>query len=389
MIKLQVDADTEILRKDFRNWLNINPPPQNIYKNKSISLNEYIRVGKMWQEQLSDGKWIGVHWSKEFGGRGLNILQEAVIQEELVRVNSPQILGLFGISMVGPVLLKYGSQLQKERYLSKILNAQEIWCQGFSETVAGSDLSSLKTYATKVEGGYILNGSKVWTSFAQIADLCFVLCRTSNEEVKYKGLSYILLDMKSKGITVRPLKQISGDNEFNEVFFENVFVPYDNLVGKEGQGWSIAISTLMYERVILTFARQLQSETLLKDLLKRIQNKDISEISKYKISKEILKFCMVRSLAYTHLLEYAKNNSLPGPEGSLDKLFWTESFQSLAKLNLELDEIKDGFSEQILNSSHQYLYSRGRSIAAGTSEIQKNIISERLLGLPRLSEMKN
>ncbi|MBN8548865.1 MAG: acyl-CoA dehydrogenase family protein, partial [Deltaproteobacteria bacterium] len=231
-----------------------------------------------------------------------------------------------------------------------------------------------------------VSGQKVWTSFAHIADWCFVLCRTSDEEQKHKGLSYLLLDMKSKGITVRPLKQISGDEEFNEVFFEDVFVPAENVVGQVGDGWKIAISTLMYERVVLTFARQLQSEVALRALIEKCQSRADGEL-KAQLAKEISRACAVRALAYEHLLNYAGGKA-PGPEGSLDKLFWSESFQSIAKLSLKVAGVDAARGElDPLNGSeaHRYLYSRGRSIAAGTSEIQRNIIAERILGLPKQS----
>ncbi|MCB0318118.1 MAG: hypothetical protein KDD56_05130, partial [Bdellovibrionales bacterium] len=197
--------------------------------------------------------------------------------------------------------------------------------------------------------------------------------------------SYLLVDMKERGIDIRPLKQISGDEEFNEVFFDDVFVPKEYLVGKIGEGWKIAISTLMYERVVLTFARQLQSETTLRSMLAKEKGR-ASESQRLKLSQAIAKACAVRALAYSHLLSYAEGKT-PGPEGSLDKLFWSESFQEISKLALELNSYKGGLSEddnEVGEDVHRYLYSRGRTIAAGTSEIQKSIIAERILELPRL-----
>lgn len=383
MLRLNISNQVENFRQELRAWLEKHPAPQL----KDSSLNTFIETGKRWQSELAKGAWVGVHWAKEFGGRGLSLVEEAVVQEELVRANSPQILGLFGLTMVGPVLIKHGTQAQKSRYLSKILSADEIWCQGFSEPGAGSDLAAIKTKAEVKADGFYLTGQKVWTSFAQIADFCFVLCRTSEEKKKHQGLSYLLVDMKSKGITTRPLQQISRDQEFNEVFFDQVFVPKENVVGQIGEGWKIAISTLMYERVVLTFARQLQSEVALRSLHAKYKN-HVDLVLRDKLAQALIKACAVRALAYKHLIDYAQGKS-PGPEGSLDKLFWSESFQEISKLAVQFCSKDAAFGEladnyQVSEDLHRYLYSRGRTIAAGTSEIQRSIIAERLLGLPRL-----
>ncbi|MEZ4753416.1 MAG: acyl-CoA dehydrogenase family protein [Bdellovibrionota bacterium] len=382
MIKLRISESTEAFRVELQKWLADNPPPKNT---NDASLDTFIKRGRDWQKKLASGNWVGVHWEKEFGGRGLSLVEEAIVQEELVRVNAPQLLGLFGLTMVGPVLIQHGTPEQKSRYLSRILTGEDIWCQGFSEPGAGSDLAAIKTKARVEADGFYITGQKIWTSFAQIADYCFILCRTSDEAKKHKGLSYLLLDMQQKGIVTRPLKQISGDDEFNEVFFDEVFVPKENLVGSIGGGWEIAISTLMYERVVLTFARQLQSETALREMLE-LSKKNTSTVLQLKLSNAIAKACAVRALAYSHLLEYAQGKT-PGPEGSLDKLFWSESFQEIAKLSCEMSGLEAVSNEEDLEtgkSVHRYLYSRGRTIAAGTSEIQKSIIAERVLGLPRL-----
>ncbi len=381
MIKLSISPQVEALRREFQNWLQKNPAPQVA---SDSSLDAFVKIGRAWQAALAKGSWVGVHWPKEYGGRSLSLVEEAVVQEELVRANAPQLLGLFGLTMVGPVLIRHGTPEQKKRYLAKILSAEEIWCQGFSEPSAGSDLAAVKTRARVTPEGFYLTGQKVWTSFAHVADFCFVLCRTSDEKKKHQGLSYLLVDMRTKGITTRPLKQITGDEEFNEVFFDEVFVPKENVVGKIGEGWQIAISTLMYERVVLTFARQIQSEVLLRRLHATYKD-DKRDDLKVELAKEMMRACAVRALAYEHLLSYAEGKE-PGPEGSLDKLFWSESYQSICKLALKFQGPYAALSENSERAGadvSRYLYSRGRTIAAGTSEIQRNIIAERLLGLPR------
>lgn len=411
MLRFEASSEVQQFREAFRSWLNANPPPQpqqGGLQPQDAALETFVGVGRDWQRRLASGSWLGVHWPKAFGGRGLPLIYEAVVQEELVRANSPQLLGLFGISMVGPILIDYGTEAQQKRFLSRILSGEDIWCQGFSETEAGSDLSALRTSAKRSAAkgagdGFIVNGHKVWTSFAHVADWCFLLCKSFDGPTRYDGFTYLLVDMRSPGITVRPLRQMSGEAEFNEVLFEDVFVPVENIIGKEGDGWKIAISTLMYERVILTFARQLQSETLLR---REILSRDLNQLSDSQLDQfasHVASLSACRALAYEHLLSYGSisddkavksggndqsgaklgRNIRPGPEGSLDKLSWTESFQELCKFILELDG-KDGiFSEEDNPNMLRYLYSRGRSIAAGTSEIQRNIIAERLLGLPK------
>lgn len=390
MLRLAISQSSEEFRGELRKWLAGHNPPVA----KDSSLAEFERVGREWQSTLAEGRWLGTHWPTNCGGRGLSLVEEAIVQEELVRVASPQILGLFGLTMVGPVLIAHGTDQQKGRFLANILSGKEIWCQGFSEPGAGSDLASVKARAVPTEGGYLLSGQKIWTSFAHIADWCFVLCRTSESDKKHQGLSYLLVNMRSSGITTRPLQQISGDKEFNEVFFDSVFVPSDQMVGKEGDGWKIAISTLMFERVVLTFARQLQSEVALRHLIADSRKSQPAENSAHvtAVAECVIDACATRALAYDHLMNYS-GGAAPGPEGSIDKLLWSESFQRLCATACEVlgPTVALGEHDAVAGRAvHQYLYSRGRTIAAGSSEIQRNIIAERLLQLPRfVSFVKN
>ncbi len=387
MLRLALSEQSEEFRKTLRDWLANNTPPAEA---ADTSLEQFERIGRAWQRQLADGRWLATHWPIEFGGRGLSLVEEAIVQEELVRVSAPQVLGLFGLTMVGPILISHGTKVQRERFLPRLLSGDDIWCQGFSEPGAGSDLAAVKARAVPVDGGYKLSGQKVWTSFAHIADWCFVLCRTSEAEKKHEGLSYLLVDMKSAGIRTRPLQQISGDREFNEVFFDDVFVPAEQLVGQQGEGWKIAISTLMFERVVLTFARQLQSEVALNNMLTEFA-KTASASHRVELARAVVDACATRALAYSHLMKYAPGDT-PGPEGSIDKLLWSEGFQRLCKLGVALVGSKAALGEVSGEAAaivHYYLYSRGRTIAAGSSEIQRNIIAERILGLPRLRYEKS
>lgn len=376
MIRLELSGVQKRVREEFREWLLNNPPPA---VTDDSSLEAFQVFGKQWQSKLAEGRWVAVHWPSEFGGRDLSLVEQAIVQEELVAARAPQILGLFGLSMVGPVLIRYGTQEQKEEHLAPILDASRVWCQGFSEPGAGSDLAAVSTRAEAVDGGFRVTGQKTWTSFAHVADWCFLLCRTSSEGSRYSQLSYLLVDMKSPGITTRPLAQATGDEEFNEVFFDEVFVPQKNLVGAIGQGWEIAISTLMHERVILTFSRQLQSERLLQQVL-LVQDGERESGEEKELSSAVVEACAVRALAYKHLLQYA-GGAEPGAEGSLDKLGWSESFQRLTRSRFHVGGVDSLWQT---SDTQRYLYSRGRTLAAGTSEVQRSIIAERVLGLPRL-----
>ncbi len=389
MISLKFSEKTEALKKDFKFWLKNNPAPK--IENR-IELEQFVEISRKWQARLAADHWVAVHWPEEYGGRGLSIVEEAVIQECLAEARAPQLINLFGLTMVGPVLIEHGTKEQKKRFLQKILTAEEIWCQGFSEPEAGSDLAAVKTKADLIEEKnkkyWLISGQKVWTSFAQIADWCFLLAKTCPEAPRYKNLSYLLMPMNLKGIKTAPLMQISGDKEFNELFLEEVKVPAENIVGAIGEGWKIAISTLMYERVVLTFSRHLQSEQLLMEIAEILKNKKASSAEKQAYGRLVAKSMAVRALALSHLVSYNEKNS-PGAEGSLDKLGWSEVYQEIAKFALSLLEekslylSKDGsYKDGLLQ--HTYLYSRGRTIAAGTSEIQRGIIAERVLGLKDL-----
>jgi alkylation response protein AidB-like acyl-CoA dehydrogenase len=299
--------------------------------------------------------------------------------------------------MGGPVLIAHGTETQKQRYLKNILTADEIWCQGFSEPNAGSDLAALKTRAELDGDDFVVNGQKVWTSFARYADWCMLLVRTDPSAPKHRGITFLLVDMRSPGVSVRPLKQINGDEDFNEVFFEDVRVPRENVVGEINQGWDIAITTLMHERQTLTFSRQLQSRVALDELLRRVRARSSrgAPVTADPVMRQKLAAAYIDSqtMKYTALRNFTRalRGGVPGPEGSIEKLFWSEMYQRMLETALETlgphaqlvahspHAVDDG------RWAHLYLYSRGRTIAAGSSEIQRNIIAERMLGLPRRS----
>jgi alkylation response protein AidB-like acyl-CoA dehydrogenase len=288
------------------------------------------------------------------------------------------------------VLIAHGAEEQKRRHLQRILAADEIWCQGFSEPGAGSDLAALRTRAVLDGDQFVVSGQKVWTSFARYADWCMVLVRTNPDAPKHRGITFLLLDMHSPGVSVRPLRQISGDEDFNEVFFDDVRVPRANVVGEIDAGWEIAITCLMHERQTLTFSRQLQSAVALSDMLALARARGVSRdpLARQALASAVVDSHAMRYTAYRNLTR-ALRGEVPGPEGSIEKLFWSEMYQRQLEAALGIlgphGVLLKGSAHAVDDGRwpHLFLYSRGRTIAAGTSEVQRNIIAERVLRLPR------
>lgn len=387
---LSFSPSEERFRSELRAWLAANPPVP-----EPESLDEWVAYGKAWQRKLYEAGWCGVNWPAEYGGRGATLIEQIIFQQEMALAKAPLLINLAGLTMGGPVLIAHGTPEQKERYLQKILNADEIWCQGFSEPNAGSDLAALNAKAVLDGDSFIVNGQKVWTSFARYADWCMLLVRTDPEAAKHKGITFLLVDMKSPGVTVRPLKQINGDEDFNELFFEDVRVPRCNVIGDLNGGWKIAISTLMHERQTLTFSRQLQSSIALGELLdlSRRYPSPRAPLSADPLVRQRLAAAYIDSQAmrYTALrnLTVSLRGGEPGPEGSVEKLFWSEMYQRMLVDAVAVlgpyGQLMQGDPLAVDDGRWGYLhlYSRGRTIAAGTSEVQRNIIAERVLRLPR------
>ena len=298
--------------------------------------------------------------------------------EEFARAEAPGHMGVIGLGMAGPTIMAHGTEEQKQRYLSKILSAEEIWCQGFSEPGAGSDLSAVGTRIDDQGDHFVLNGQKVWSSFAHIADFCILVGRSDPDSERHAGLTYVIVDMKAPGVEVRPLKQITGESEFNEIFLTDAVVPKENLLGEIGSGWQVAMTTLLHERGTLGFALSGVLEAQVQRLVALAKERNGHDaivrdrIANEWIVQQALKMTNNRSL--TALMK----TGIPGPEGSAVKLAWSEANQRLSKLAMEILEGEDdGYWR------HQQLRSRGNTIEAGTSEILRNIIAERVLGLPR------
>ena len=381
----------EAFRAELREWLRSNLPWE--YGTGRAphfdDLAEEVAYLREWQAKLADGRWVGVAWPEEYGGRGTGPAEHYAVQEELARARAPELVGRIAVNLVGPTLLAHGTQEQKQRWLPRILPAAELWCQLFSEPDAGSDLASLSTRATASEGGWLLNGQKVWTSYAQFADWGICLARTDPDVPKHKGISCFVVDMHAPGVEIRPLVQVTGEAEFNEVFLADVFVPEDHLVGPLNEGWRVANSTLSHERG--TSPRQLVLHIqLLDELFKTaLENDAFDDYRKRQRLAEAYVEVRLFQLHNWRTLSRLERGLEPGPEGSLLKLYWSEMSKRLHDTAMEVlgpaSSLWRGAAGNPGEGRWQrsWLYYQAASIFAGTNEIQRNIIGERVLGLPR------
>jgi alkylation response protein AidB-like acyl-CoA dehydrogenase len=374
-------------RDEFRAWLSQHAPPD-IDVASDFGEAQTLRE---WQRTLAGGRWVGVHWPAEYGGRGASLVQVAIYNEELARAHAPQILGRAGVNLAGPTLMAYGTDQQKERWLSKILNAEHIWCQLFSEPGAGSDLAGLSTKAEKRGDTYYVTGQKVWSSYAKFADFGICLVRTDSTAPKHKGISMVAMPMDAPGIEVRPLRQITGESEFNEVFFDETPVPAENLIGVEHDGWRVAGTTLANERgTSFVWKEQVLHEVARELLVKRsVERGDYDDpLVRQKVAQSWIDVELFRLHNARTLTRLAKGQQI-GPESSIVKLFWTNTTQALAERAGEIlgaESLVMAPDETAVDRgrwARALLWSRAASIAGGTSEIQRNIIAERILGLPR------
>jgi alkylation response protein AidB-like acyl-CoA dehydrogenase len=391
---LSLSAEHEAFRKQVRTWLKANIPKRDTPE-RHLPEGDPKRVGwyKAWQRKLYDAGYVAMGWPKQYGGQEADVMQQTILNQELVLANAPQQIGMMGVQMVGPTLIQFGTDEQRERFLTKILSADEIWCQGYSEPGSGSDLASLKTRAELVGDEFIVNGQKVWTSNAQIADWMFCLVRTDPEAPKHHGISYILIDMKTPGVTIRPLIQMTGDAGFNEVFFEDVRVPRRNLIGELNAGWKVANATLAHERNMLGSTTRTQQ--MFNGLLKIAQGRQRygKPASEDPVIRQKLADLMIRveAMKYHSLrqLTDALKKRPPGIGASVNKLVSTELNHDIAALALEVMGNYAWLtrrSAQVVDRGvwpYEFMFTLGLIIGGGTSQIQKNIISERGLGMPR------
>lgn len=384
--------DEATFRVELRQWIAANLPEGWTERKHSAGRDEE-EVSRTWSKKLYDGGYAGLTWPKEYGGAGAPYTHQAIFLEETARAETPEHIGVIGLGMAGPTIIVHGTEEQKQRHLSKILSGEDVWCQGFSEPGSGSDLASLRTKAIRDGDQFVVSGQKVWSSFAHIADWCILMTRTDTDAPKHKGITYLLVDMHSPGIEVRPLRQITGDPEFNEIFFTDVRVPVDNVLGEINGGWGVGMTTLMHERGTLGFALTARLEiqmrkliTLARETRRNGASAADDPLVRDRLAQQWIELQALRFTNYRALTGLMKTG-VPGPEGSIAKLHWSESNQRLTKLALEIlgpQAQLDG-DDGVWNGFWQYhqLRSRGNTIEAGTSEVLRNIVAERVLGLPK------
>ena len=385
-------------RDEVRSWLKVNLPKdwvETVRAGSDIPRSDAYDFLSRWQRKLYDAGFMGLTWPKDYGGRGLTFMEELILHEEMALVKAPPILNILAIGMAGPTIIAYGTEEPKKRYPAKMLSCEEIWCQGYSEPNAGSDLAALQTRAVKDGEYWVVNGQKVWTSVAHVADWMMLLARTDPDAPRHKGITYFLLDMTLPGITVKPLRQITGDPEFNEVYLDNVRVHESQILGGLNNGWAVGLTTLMFERLALGFGLQVRLRIALDGLIELARRtrrngspatKDATirqKLAQLWIDTEVFKYTGARAI--TKLLK----GELPGPEASTGKMMWVEGHQRLQELAMEIQgpysQLTRGSKWAIESGLWQYSFLRSlaNSIEGGTTEIMKNIIGERVLGLPK------
>jgi alkylation response protein AidB-like acyl-CoA dehydrogenase len=390
-VNLTPTEEQQQFRAEVRAWLRANLPWEYGVglPPRTDDLAEQVRQGCAWQAQLAGARLVGVTWPVAYGGRGAGPLEHYIVQEELARARAPELVGRIGVNLAGPTLLAHGTDTQKARWLPGILDASTLFCQLFSEPDAGSDLTGLRTAAVRVDGGWRVTGQKVWTSYAQFADWGLCLARTDPDAPKRDGISFLVVDMRVPGVEVRPLVQLTGEAEFNEVFLDDVFVADDQLLGEENAGWRVASSTLSHERG--TNPRQLVIHAQLVDELIRLAIANGAYDDPHIRNGLAQAFVEVRLFQLHNWRSLARlaRGRAPGPEGSALKLYWSEMSQRLHEVAMAVlgsaSPLWRGAAGNPGDGEWQrsWLYYHGASIWAGTNEIQRTIIGERVLGLPR------
>jgi alkylation response protein AidB-like acyl-CoA dehydrogenase len=379
-VDFELSESEKAFRYEVRAWLKANAPRAGDADESKMS--SLIESRRAWQKKLHQAGYVGITWPKEYGGRGAGFMEQLIFNDEMILAQAPEPINVIGLGMGGPVVIAHGNEEQKKRYLAPLLSAEEIWCQGFSEPNAGSDLSGLQTRAEDRGDHYVVNGQKVWTTLAQVARWCMLLTRERKEANPRDGLTYLLVDMESPGIEVRPLVQITGDAEFNEIFFKDVKVPKSQVLGEPGRGWAVAMTTLLHERGTLGMALATRAQITAAELAEHASKlgRGSDPLVRQKVAQHTIEARALQLNGY-RAVTAVKRNGIPGPEGSILKLMWSELNQRMTETAVDIagpaGQVGDG------GWSYQFLRSRANTIEAGTSEVLRNILAERVLGLPR------
>ena len=374
--------------EEARAWLEAHVPPawrrDHCWTRADDPL--WFTIARDWQRLLYEGGWAAISWPREHGGRGATVVERWLFEEQLDRVGAPRPAAGAYVDLIGSAILRHGTEAQRTRFLRRLLSGEDLWCQGFSEPGAGSDLAALRTRGERQGDDFVVNGQKVWTSYAEIADWCFLLCRTEPDAPRHRGISLLLVDMRTPGISVRPLHQMTGDAEFCEVFFEDVRVPAGMMVGAPGTGWQIAMGILAHERgPVWTFTFQRKIRRSFEQLLERARADGAgrralgSPVFRQRLAQSWVEVEILRLVGYRSLTRLLRTGQ-PGVESSIEKVIGSETDQRLQELAMDVlgpSALEDE------SWRRAYLYSRSETIMGGTSEIQRNVIAQRILGLPR------
>ena len=385
-------------RDEVQEWLSANLPRDwgPLFENRGEDMESWVHFLKGWQRKLHENGLVGIGWPKEYGGRGATIVEQLILAEELARAGAPELLHIgAGIELVGPALMHYGTPEQKQRYLPRILSAEEVWSQGYSEPGAGSDLAALQTRAVVEEDHFSVSGQKVWISSAGHSDYNIMLVRTDPDAPKHKGISCLLVDMHSPGVTITPTRQMTGESEFAEVFLDGVKVPRENLLGGLNDGWGVALTILMYERGTAAIAAQQVARSQLDELLRLSKSLQVAgrpaaadPILRQRLAQAHIEVEILKHIIYRTASEIQRSGK-PGSESSIIKLFWSEMERRQKETAMEMQglysQLRKGSKWAVDDGRWQreYLWARAGTIYAGSSEIQRNIIAQRVLGMPR------
>ena len=393
-MKLSFSAEDEQFRQEIANWLQLNLTGEFEklrFRGGPGDEHTFPEERKVWEQKLAEGGWTCVGWSKEYGGRGCSIEQQVIFFEEYARAGAPGRVGHIGEGLAGPTVIAFGTDEQKKKYLPGIVAGTELWCQGYSEPSAGSDLANVKTKARfdKEQNKWVINGQKVWTSLAHESDYCFVIARTDLDSVAHKGLGFFLIKMDQPGIEVRPIEQITGTSEFNEVFFDEAHCDADDIVGAPGDGWKVAMGLLGFERGVSTLGQQMQFQNELDEVIRVAKRNGAAQ-------DPAIRQRIAEAHAELKIMRYNSMRILSGQSGSdgglqkealIYKLFWSTWHRGLGELAMdvlgpECEILEDGpYALSRLQS--MFLFVRSDTIYGGTNQIQRNIISERGLGMPK------
>jgi alkylation response protein AidB-like acyl-CoA dehydrogenase len=391
---VRFSAADEAFRLEVRTWLEDNLVGEFADlrgRGGSGDLEGAVEVRRAWEKTLAGGGWTCVGWPKQWGGRGLELSQEVIFNEEYARSRAPGRVGHIGETLLGPTLIAFGTQAQKERFLPPIVRTEELWCQGYSEPNAGSDLSNVQCKAERQGDEWVVTGQKVWTSLATISDWCFVLCRTDPHAPKHQGISYLLVPMKQPGVEVRPIRQITGTAEFCEVFFDGARTAADNVVGQVNGGWQVAMGTLAFERGASTLGQQMMFEIELNQIIAAAKANGAAQdaVIRQRLADAWIGLRIMRFNALRTLTAIEGGASL-SREALITKLYWATWHRSLGKLAVDVlgarSEIRTSGSMddyEVDELQRLFLWTRADTIYAGTNQIQRNIIAERALGMPR------